>query len=119
MDRDLSASTLRTNRLRQGAKIALPLIVIVGALVALPGWLRPSLDRTRIRTASVTTGPLEAVVSAAGTVVPAVERVLSSPVDARLLRLLKRPGQPVRAGEPVAELDLSDSRLAIERIQRD
>jgi HlyD family secretion protein len=119
MDRELSTSTIRSNRLRQGVKIAVPVLVIAGALVALPGWLRPSLDRTRIRTASVTTGSLEAIVSAAGTVIPAVERVLSSPVDARLLRLLKRPGAAVTAGEPVAELDLSDSRLAIERITRD
>src|SRR5688572_3629749 len=116
MDRSLPPDAVRRNRLTRTAQIAIPVAVIVGALVLLPGWLRPSLDRTRLRTSNVTTGPLEAVVSAAGTVVPAVERVLSSPVDARLLRLLKRPGAPVTAGEPVAELDLSDSRLAIERI---
>ena len=48
--------------------------------------------------------------------VPELERALSSPVDAKLLRLLKRPGAAVRSGEPVAELDLTESRLAIEKL---
>src|SRR5688572_30827922 len=118
MDRSLPPDAVRRNRLTRAAQIAVPVAISIGALVLLPGWPRPTPDRTRIRPPNGTTGSLAAVASAAGTVVPAVGRVLSSPVDARLLRLLKRPGAPVTAGEPVAELDLSDSRLAIERITR-
>jgi HlyD family secretion protein len=116
MDRPLPPTDLRRNRARQTAKIALPIVAMVTVVALLPGWLRPTLSRARIRTAIVKTGPIESVITASGTVVPEIERALSSPVDAKLLRLLKRPGAPVRAGEPVAELDLTESRLALEKI---
>ena len=116
MDRPLADSTVRRNRLVGAAKIALPVAALALVLALLPGWLRPSVSRARIRTAVAQSGPIEAVIAASGTVVPEIERILSSPVDALLLRVLKRPGAAVRAGEPVAELDLGDARLAIERI---
>jgi HlyD family secretion protein len=50
---------------------------------------------------------------------PEIERVLSSPVDARVLRILRRPGATVETGDAVAELDLGESVLALERIVTD
>ena len=88
-------------------------------VVWLPGWLRPSVSRATIRTARVTTGPVEAVIMASGTVAPEIERVLSSPQDARVLRLLQRPGAHLKRGDPVVELDTSESVLALERVVKD
>jgi len=56
---------------------------------------------------------------ASGTVVPEVERVLSSPLDARVLRILQRPGAQLEVGTPVVELDTSDSALALDKIVKD
>ena len=56
---------------------------------------------------------------ASGTVVPEVERVLSSPLDARVLRLLQRPGAHLKRGDPVVELDVSESVLALEKVVKD
>jgi HlyD family secretion protein len=116
MDRPLTEAQLRRNRLRGTLKIVLPIVAVGLAVTLLPGWIRPSLERAKIRTAAVRSGPIEAVITASGTVVPEIERALSSPVDAKLLRLLKRPGAAVRSGEPVAELDLTESRLALEKL---
>ena len=116
MDRPLTDTERRRNRLRGAVRVALPLAAVAVVLILLPGWMRPTVERTRIRTAMVQSGAIEAVISASGTVVPEIERALSSPVDAKLLRLLKRPGAPVRTGEPVAELDLTESRLALEKL---
>ena len=88
-------------------------------IVWLPGWMRPVVTRARIRTAPVTTGPVDAVIMASGTVAPEVERVLSSPLDARVLRLLVRPGAHLKRGDPVVELDVSESVLALERVVKD
>jgi HlyD family secretion protein len=67
----------------------------------------------------VTSGPVEAAIMASGTVVPEVERVLSSPLDARVLRLLQRPGAHLKQGDAVVELDISESVLALEKIVKD
>ncbi len=81
--------------------------------------LKPSVARTRLRTARVDRGPLVASLSATGTVLPAVETVLSSPIDARVMRILKRPGDRIAAGDAILELDLSTARLAVEKLDRD
>ena len=57
------------------------------------------------------------MIMAAGTIVPEIERVLSSPVDARVLRILKRPGARVERGDAVVELDTSESVLALDKLQ--
>src|SRR4051794_27051066 len=119
VDRALAPEVIRRDRRRRITQIVVP-IVIVGILVTwLPGWLRPSVSRATIRTARVTTGPVEAVIMASGIVAPEIERVLSSPLDARVLRLLQRPGAHLKRGDPVVELDTSESVLALERAVKD
>ncbi len=119
MDRELPENVKRGNRARRIARVALPIAGLAVVLALLPGWIQPSVSRARIRTAVVTLGSLEAVVQASGTVVPDIERVLASPVEARLLRVLKRAGMPVSAGDPVSELDLAESELAWDRLVTD
>jgi len=63
-------------------------------------------------------GPVEAMLTASGTVLPEVEQVLPSPIDARVLRILKRAGSAVKRGEPLLELDLSASKLALGTLER-
>jgi len=100
-------------------KIAVPALLLAFVIAALPGWIRPTVTRSRIRTARVTAGPVEAVITAAGTVVPEVERVLSSPLDARVLRILQRPGAHLKQGDAVVELDTSESVLALDKVVKD
>ena len=119
VDRPLPPEVERQQRFRRVLKIAVPLLVVAVVLAALPGWIRPTVARTRLRTAPVTAGPVEAVITAAGTVVPEVERVLSSPLDARVLRILKRPGANLKQGDPVVELDISESVLALDKVVKD
>ena len=109
----------RQDRRRRLLQVVIPLVLVTLVIVWLPGWLRPSVSRARIRTAPVTVGPVEAVIMASGTVAPEVERVLSSPLDARVLRLLQRPGAHLKRGDPVLELDVSESVLALERVVKD
>jgi HlyD family secretion protein len=119
VDRELAPEIRRQDRRRRILQTAIPLLIVAVLLAWLPGWLRPTVSRARIRTARVTTGPIEAVIMASGTVAPEVERVLSSPLDARVLRLLQRPGAHLKRGDPVVELDVSESVLALDKVVKD
>ena len=119
VDRPIPPEVERQQRLRRVLKIVVPIVLIAVVIAALPGWMRPAVTRARIRTARVTTGPVEAVITASGTVVPEVERVLSSPLDARVLRILQRPGASLKQGDPVVELDISESVLALDKVVKD
>jgi HlyD family secretion protein len=119
VDRPLPSSARHRLRLRRIATIAGPIAAFVAILVLLPGWIRPTLSRSRIRTAVVTIGAVDQVITASGTVVPEIERIISSPVDARLLHVLERPGATLKAGDPIVELDTSESQLAYQRLLTD
>lgn len=117
MDRELEPDFRRQLIWRRAGWTGGSLALIAAVLLLLPGWLRPTLERDRLRTGRVDRGPIEGVIEASGTVIPAFEGVLSSPVEARIQKILKRPGEVVRAGEEILALDTSGSRLALERLE--
>lgn len=119
MDRPLDEAVVRTRRRRRWLIAAAAVVLAVLVLGWGPSLLRPSVDRARIRTSVVDRGPLEAAISAAGRVLPEVEQVLTSPVDARVLGVRKRAGDRVRAGETIVALDLSQAEQAVAALDRD
>ncbi|HEY7510382.1 MAG TPA: HlyD family efflux transporter periplasmic adaptor subunit [Vicinamibacteria bacterium] len=119
MDRPLAPEFVRQRRRRRTVGAAAGVSLAGFALLWGPGLIRPTVSRDRIRTARVDRGAIEAVITATGHVVPEVEQVVSSPVDARVLRILRRAGEPVAPGEPIVELDLSASQVALAKLDQD
>src|SRR6188768_4026843 len=117
MDRALDPAILRNSRRRRVATAIAAVAAVVVLFLLLPGWLKPSLRRDALRTARVERGPVEAVLQASGNAVPAFERALSSPVDARVERILRRAGEAVKAGDEIVALDTSAARLDLGRLE--
>lgn len=115
MDREINVSYRRKQLLRRSTA-AIALVVVAAAVFIFgPRLLKASVARAQIRTAQVDAGPIEAQITASGTVVPEFEQVLSSPVNARVLKILQRPGAILTQGEPILQLDLNESVLALEK----
>lgn len=117
MDRELDRQFVRRRRAGRLARVAVVVLVLVGLLLALPEWLTPSIRRVELRTATVAKGDLEAVLAASGVVVPASESVLSCPLEARVVRILKHAGELVKEGDEIVELDTTAARLDLERLE--
>jgi HlyD family secretion protein len=117
MDREISSSERRGRLIRRAGVWLAAVVVAVAALWAFFGWLRPSVRRAEIRTAVVDRGPVEATISASGTVVPAFEQVITSPIDSRVTRILRRPGDRLEPGDPILELDTGEAELACHRLE--
>lgn len=76
---------------------------------ATPGW----------STATVQSGTIDATVNATGNIEPQASADLRFLVDGAVTEVLVAPGDSVRTGQPLARLDDSDLRLALERAQAD
>lgn len=119
MDREVNPNERRARFIRQGLSVGAAVVALGLAGSWGFGLMRPSLKRSQVRVATVDAGPVDSSLSASGTVVPEVGQVLSSPVDARVLKVLKRAGSPVKAGDPVLSLDISAAVLAVEKLAQD
>ncbi len=118
VDRPLDTAVRRRAQLRRWLPATAVLVLLATGLVWGADLLRPSVRRDRVRTARVEVGPLEASLTASGTVVPAIEHVLSSPIDARVLERRRRVGDPVEPGDVIVHLDASDSELTAEKLRQ-
>ena len=119
MDREIDPKERRRTQLRRWVLTA----GVVAALWLAASWgfglIRPSLKRSMVRTAVVDQGAVDASLSATGVVVPETEQVVSSPVDARLLRVVRKAGSTVKAGDAIVELDVNASVLAVDKLSQD
>jgi HlyD family secretion protein len=95
------------------------LSLAVVAYLWLPALVSPSIRRDAIRTAIVERGAVDATINATGQVVAEVEQVITSPVEARVLRIRERAGAKLAAGQPILELDVSQARLVVEKLSQD
>ena len=93
MDRPIDADVQRRRTLRRAGTITAVVALAGGRARLAARPRRPSISRASVRTSIADAGPIEAVITATGTVVPEVEQVVSSPVDARVLHILKRTGR--------------------------
>ncbi|MGK2856888.1 MAG: efflux RND transporter periplasmic adaptor subunit [Thermoanaerobaculia bacterium] len=116
MDREIDPSLIRQRTIRRVAFTVAAALLTWFAVATGFGLLRPGVSAREIRTARVARGPVAEVIDASGTVVPASENVLSSPVEARVVEILARPGTVLAAGDPILRLDTSATRLEVDRL---
>lgn len=116
MDREIGQDVQRRRIMRRVLVAVIAVAAAAFCLAATVEWLRPSLDRAEVQTARVARGSVEATLQASGTVVPLIEQVVSTPVEARVLRVGRRAGTTVRAGDELLTLDTAATRLETERL---
>lgn len=116
MDVEITPEVRRQKRMRRVVVAVLAIAAAAFSLAASVQWLRPSMRRADVQTARVARGEVEATVQANGTVVPLVEQVVSSPVEARVLRVGRRAGDRVKVGDELLTLDTSASRIEAARL---
>lgn len=76
-----------------------------------------SVSREAITIAEAHCGPLETTVAASGKVVPAFEEIVNSPVASSIVAVYVQPGDSVRQGMPLLELDLSTTETQYKNLQ--
>ena len=114
MDRAIAPSIQNQRQRRRWLLGAVGIIVTLVAVLAFRSVLKPSIRRTDLLTAQVATGDVEASLTAAGTIIPGREAVLTSPIQSTIRQILVAVGARVKPGETILALDkeLANSSLA-------
>jgi HlyD family secretion protein len=116
MDREI-AQEVRTRRTAKRVVVAVVAVAaVIFCVAATVSWLRPSVRRSDLQIARVERGSVDATLQATGTVVPEIETVISSPVEARVLRIQHRAGDRLRSGDPILTLDTSATKLDLDKL---
>jgi HlyD family secretion protein len=108
--------------LRRRTRVRLASTLFVAGSLCAAAWglnraLRPSVPAADVVIAEVRHGNVDNTVGAAGIVIPVHEEVVASPGASRVAKVLAKPGQQVRAGDLLLELDDRDIRLALEALK--
>jgi HlyD family secretion protein len=117
IDRPIDPALQRRRKIR---RLIIPTAVVTATLILLMlaiGWLRPSIRRDRVHTATVVRDDVSATLDASGLVVPEFEQILTAPLATRVVRILKTPGAEVVPGEPIVLLDDKDARRDVSRLE--
>ena len=117
MDQALSIDLLRRRSRQRLALGALMCVLLAGALWGLNRLVRPSIAAGDVTVSEVRRGSVDNTIDAAGVVIPVHEEVVSSPGASRVARVHAKPGQQVKRGELLLELDDRAIRLALESLQ--
>lgn len=117
MDRPLSASAQKSNKLKLVTNIskwAGGLLILVFAL----HWLfSPSVNRSTLRTAVVEQGTITATVNAGGVVIPLIEETIASELETQLVKVIAQQGAKVSKGDVIMLLNPQRVELEVDNIE--
>ncbi len=116
MDRNIPIEEQRKKRRKKlvvaGGSVLLFFLLLVWGIV----FLKPSVNRDDIQISTVGRGVLEISMNASGTVAPAYEEMVNSPIESRILEVYKKAGDSVEANQPILKLDLQSTRTDLEKL---
>lgn len=118
MDRIIEKSEMKRAGIRRWlvrAAWIIPVILCIYWGVSAIGG--KSIKASDVTYATVERGPLETAVAASGRIVPAFEEIIISPVASRILAVYAQPGDSVREGTPLLQLDLQEAEKSYRNLR--
>ena len=117
MDIEIPQEELQKASRSRYLKLGAAGLLVVLLFFAFRLFIRPSVDYRSLKTAKVVNGPIQASLTASGTVVPEYEQSISSPLQARIDSVYHPAGTMVTAGTPILKLDLSYTQVELEKLE--
>ena len=106
MDREIPKEVKQKERNKKIIKYGIICVVCVVGIGFLISMMRSSIRLKDITISQVDQGTIEVSVSASGKVVPAMEEIINTPINSRILEVYSKGGDSVDVGTPILKLDL-------------
>jgi HlyD family secretion protein len=116
MDRALAPAIHSQRQRRRWLLVGGLVVLALAAVLAFRSVLKPGIRRGDVLTAVVETGEVEASLTAAGTIIPGREAVLTSPIQSTIRRVALAVGAQVKPGETILELDKEQANSSLAKL---
>ena len=103
----------RNKKIIRFSAIAVTIVVVISILISL---MRTGVKKKDIILSAVDQGTIEVSVSASGTVAPAFEEIITSPINSRIVEVYRRGGDSVDVGTPILKLDLQSTETEYKKL---
>lgn len=116
MDKEITLEVTSQKR-KKGAVIAvISITVLVLLIVALRGFIKSSVKKAEITTATVEVGNIENTLNATGEVLPEFEEIITSPINASIKSALMDAGNKITPGQSILTLDKSTTQTEFDKL---
>lgn len=116
MDRELSKDERKKAMRKKLRPYIITSAVIAVALCVIIISLRSSVKRDDLMISEVDTGTIETTVTGSGSVVPAFEEIINSPINSRIVEVYCKAGDSVATGTPLLRLDLQSAETEMRKL---
>lgn len=117
MDRELTRQERSSARRRKLIPYIAGGAIIAAGLVTLILASSTKVDRESLMVTTVDRGTIETSVSASGSVVPAFEEIITSPISSRIIEVYCKAGDSVDTGTPLLRLDLQSTETELKKLK--
>lgn len=116
MDRQISQQSKNSQR-KKSYLLAIAIIsILLFTFIGFNFLVAPSVKGKSLTTSIAEVGVIEATVPGAGLIIPEYEMSITSPVSAKLEKVLHSAGESVNAGESILQLNKESSLVAYEKL---
>ncbi|HMI05156.1 MAG TPA: HlyD family efflux transporter periplasmic adaptor subunit [Pedobacter sp.] len=116
MDKSIEAEVTTKRKKKRTLIIAVVVLMIIGAVLAMRAYIKPSISKSEITSAIAETGSIENTINANGDVLPEFEEILTSPINAAVRNVLMDAGTKVKAGQSILTLDKSAAQTEFDKL---
>ncbi|MDE6553164.1 MAG: HlyD family efflux transporter periplasmic adaptor subunit [Muribaculaceae bacterium] len=116
MDREIPNSERKKAKRNRILKIGGIAVAVVAAAIGLGTMMRASVSANDLTIGTADTGTIEVTVTGTGSVTPAFEEIITSPINSRIVEIYCRAGDSVKAGTPLLRLDLQSTENEVNEI---
>lgn len=119
MDIEIPQDIIKARKVKKSIIFSISGAVILLVIYGFYGFIKPSIKKSSIITAVAEQGSIESTISATGTVLPLYEQVISSPIEAKIEKVLHYAGETVKQGQPILFLNKEYSLIALEKLKEE
>lgn len=116
MDRAIPESQLKKRKQLKLIRICAVVLVAVVGVVVVGSLMRASVAESDLKIATADVGTIDVTVTGSGTVSPAFEEIITSPINSRIVEVYCKAGDSVSVGTPLLRLDLQSTETELKKL---